>query len=103
VYCRCLMFAISPRDHEQINDVETDPLSTLHTSTAYVELQKRFFEMSKRIKQGKTLRRPAVVLDCFAGIGSAVVALKKLGISSEKIVHIEHDKVATHVCNQWHD
>lgn len=32
----------------------------------------------------------------FAGIGSGIVALKRLGIQMQTIVHVEHDPVATH-------
>jgi hypothetical protein len=32
----------------------------------------------------------------FAGIGSGVVALKRVGISMKKIIHVEHDHVANH-------
>jgi site-specific DNA-cytosine methylase len=39
----------------------------------------------------------------FAGIGSGIVCLKRLGIAIEKIIHVEHDKVATHVYRCMHD
>jgi site-specific DNA-cytosine methylase len=39
----------------------------------------------------------------FAGIGSVIVCLKRLGIAIEKIIHVEHDKVATHVYRCMHD
>jgi hypothetical protein len=32
----------------------------------------------------------------FAGIGSGIVALKRLGINMKKIIHVEHDPVANH-------
>jgi hypothetical protein len=44
-----------------------------------------------------------VVLDCFAGIGTAIVVLKKLGIKIRKVIHVEHDKIATHVYRHNHD
>jgi site-specific DNA-cytosine methylase len=39
----------------------------------------------------------------FAGIGSAIVSLKRLGVAMAKIIHCEHDKVATHVYKYNHD
>ena len=39
----------------------------------------------------------------FGGIGSSIVALKRLGISISKIIHVEHDKVANHVFRWNHD
>ena len=32
----------------------------------------------------------------FAGIGSGIVALKRLGIPMKRIIHVEHDPVANH-------
>jgi hypothetical protein len=32
----------------------------------------------------------------FAGIGCAIIALKRLGIAMKKIIHVEHDAVANH-------
>jgi hypothetical protein len=32
----------------------------------------------------------------FAGIGSGIVALKRLGIPIKTIIHVEHDPVANH-------
>jgi site-specific DNA-cytosine methylase len=34
--------------------------------------------------------------DMFAGIGSGIVALKRLGIQMQTIIHVEHDPVANH-------
>ena len=44
-----------------------------------------------------------VVLDCFAGIGTSVVALKRLGIKIKTVIHVEKDRVATHVFRWNHD
>jgi len=41
-------------------------------------------------------------LDLFGGIGSGIVALKKLGLPITKVVHCEHDPVATYVCQHNH-
>jgi hypothetical protein len=34
--------------------------------------------------------------DMFAGIGSGIIALKRLGIPMKTIIHVEHDPVANH-------
>ena len=39
----------------------------------------------------------------FAGIGSGIVSLKRLGINIKKVIHVEHDKIATLVYKQNHD
>ena len=39
----------------------------------------------------------------FGGIGSAIVAMKFNGIAIKKIIHVDHDKVATHVHRWNHD
>lgn len=39
----------------------------------------------------------------FGGIGSAIVALKRLKIAMCTVVHVEHDKVARHVYKWNHD
>jgi site-specific DNA-cytosine methylase len=41
--------------------------------------------------------------DMFSGIGSGLVSLKRLGIKIRKVIHVEHDKVATHVYKTNHD
>jgi hypothetical protein len=43
-----------------------------------------------------------VVLDCFAGVGTGLVALKRLQINVAKVIHVEHDKVASHVYKTNH-
>jgi len=56
-------------------------------------------------KQHDELRKAAgpkrqggiVVLDCFAGQGTGLVALKKNGIRVKTYISVEHDKVAVHV------
>jgi hypothetical protein len=40
-----------------------------------------------------------VVLDCFAGIGTIIVVLKRLGIKIRKVIHVEHDKIFTKIVN----
>jgi len=55
------------------------------------------------LKTGKLLRNSAVVLDCFAGIGSGVVALKQLGIAIHKVIHVEQDLISSYVYRVNHD
>lgn len=54
-------------------------------------------------RRRKGPRRAAVVLDLFAGIGTGIVCLKKQNIAIKRIIHVEHDKVATHVYRSNHD
>jgi hypothetical protein len=35
--------------------------------------------------------------DMFGGIGGSIVALKRLNIGMSRIIHVDHDKIATHV------
>jgi site-specific DNA-cytosine methylase len=44
-----------------------------------------------------------VVLSLFGGIGTALVALKRLDIDIKRHVHVEHNSVATHVVRNNHD
>jgi hypothetical protein len=46
---------------------------------------------------------PVFFQNLFGGIGTSIVVLKRLGISIQKIIHVEHDKVATHVFRWNHD
>lgn len=75
-------------------------LDLLNTNAQYVENQKKF---EKVVLQRKHNLRPAVVLDVFAGVGAAMVVLKRLGIGMSKVVHVEHDEIANHVVRHNHD
>lgn len=75
-------------------------LDLLSTNEQYLENQKEF---EKVVQQRKDNLRPAVVLDVFAGVGAALVVLKRLGIDISKVVHVEHDEIATHVVRRNHD
>lgn len=83
---------------------ETDeienPLDLLNTNEQYIENQKKF---AKAVQKRQNDRRPAVVLDVFAGIGAALVVLKRLNIAMSKVVHVEHDEIANHVVRRNHD
>ena len=47
--------------------------------------------------------RSAVVLCLNAGVGSATVSLKSLGIHVGKMIHVEADRIAQHVFRSNHD
>ena len=71
----------------------------LHAKPEYISHLEKF-----RLKQSKARTKPlskAVVLDLFGGIGSAIVALRRLNIDIKKVVHVEHDKVANYVYKYW--
>ena len=55
------------------------------------------------METGRQEKKAAVVLDAFAGIGTGVLCLKRLGIDMRKVIHIEHDKVATWVYQVNHN
>lgn len=60
-------------------------------------------KVAKAVNLDDEFKPKAVVLDLFGGIGSALVCLKRLGISISRVVHVEHDKVANQVYNHWHN
>jgi hypothetical protein len=79
---------------EELKEEEKDlEMFKLETSPDFMKIKRDFI---KRIEQ-KTINHSLVVLDLFAGIGSAAVVLKKLGLPIRRIVHVEHDPVANYV------
>jgi hypothetical protein len=79
-------------------------VSILHTNRHYHQsIEEPFQKLAQEVEDGTRQRRSLVVLDMFAGIGTAVVALKRLGLDISKVVHVEHDKIATHVYRYNHD
>ncbi len=72
----------------------------LRTNRGYAMCEKRFRHKQAKAKQ-ETQSKAAVVVDLFAGVGSAVVVLKRLNIAISKIIHVEHDKVANYVYKYW--
>lgn len=50
----------------------------------YTKRAQRFRTRIKSMDEGKTDRKGATVLECFAGIGSGTIALKRLGIEIVK-------------------
>jgi hypothetical protein len=63
----------------------------------------RYHKLVQDVKSGRSARRGCVVLDCYAGVGTGVLVLKRLKIQVAKVIHVEHDKVATHVYRSNHD
>ena len=86
---------------EHNDDQLEHPLDKAETHNE-AELQSIKFE-NEGCKRQRGSVRPAVVLDVFAGIGTGIVCLKKLKIAIRKVIHVEHDKVATHVYRTNHD
>lgn len=86
-------------------DGDEHPRSRLETNADYfpgvVKPYKALCEKVQEIEESN--RQRVVVLDAFAGVGTGVVALKRLGIDIAKVIHVEHDKVATHVYRWNHD
>ena len=90
----------------------TDSQTVLCTSKQYL---KRVLEPFNQLQQNRNVRNTEdgedmkinmdgiVVLDCFAGIGTALVVLKRLNIKIKTVIHVEKDKVATHVYRWNHD
>lgn len=53
--------------------------------------------------QAKRAKAKANVLSLFSGIGSGILALKRLNISIGNLVVVEHDSVAEAVCSSHHN
>lgn len=76
----------------------------LRSNAEHVEgIEKPFKELVKQIEGGEVERDGVVVVDMFAGVGTASVVLKRLGIKIKKVIYVEHDKIATHVYRFNHD
>lgn len=85
-------------------DGDAHPLDRLLTHNDYIAgIVKPFDDLMQSVEAGKTPRRSVVVLDAFAGIGTGIVVLKRLKIDIAKIIHVENDKVSTHVYRWNHD
>lgn len=83
---------------------DLDALDLLRSNEGYSHGIEKTFRMfcQDRMKQPNA-RWGAVVLDCFAGVGTALCVLKRLEIEIQKIIFVEHDKVARHVYRFNHD
>lgn len=95
--------------------IHLDPTDVLQSSVEYMENLKSFTDLPKRgaavvlvstisghgwVYTGTLIALTKLLdpidQDVFAGIGSGIISLKRLGIDMRKIIHVEHDKVATH-------
>ncbi|KAL7577334.1 hypothetical protein ACA910_002071 [Epithemia clementina (nom. ined.)] len=83
-------------EESEYSDGSEDKIEGLNSDMEYCSHRNFFNQLSSR-------HRSAVVLDVFGGVGTAIVVLKRLGISMSKILHVENDKVATHVYRSHHD
>lgn len=77
-------------------EVEADKLLS---NEDYVQHVVKDFHVRTRRKMKDGL----IVLDLFGGVGTALVVLKRLKIPIKKIIHVEHDLVATFVNRMNHD
>ena len=86
-----------PQESEfDITNSSSNPITLLDANTEYCRNREWFQRLP-------IVHRSAVVLDLFGGIGSGQLALKRLGIPLARVIHVEHDKLATHVCRSNHD
>ena len=94
------------RESRSDNDLAlAAPESQRWTDETAVAVHKRFQQLCKARRENPTsnLKREAVVLEVFAGIGGATVALKKLGVALKTVVVVEHDRAAVAVHRANHD
>ncbi|GAX09310.1 hypothetical protein FisN_32Hh006 [Fistulifera solaris] len=78
-------------------EVEADKLLC---NPAYAEhVMKAFHEETKKGPRKQGL----VILDLFGGVGTALVVLKRVKLPIKKVIHVEHDLVATFVSRMNHD
>jgi hypothetical protein len=75
------------------------PLDIWSTSPKVAEIQKHH----QTLQTENYTSDKCVVLEMFGGIGSGAVALKRLGIKIDKLVHVDQDMVASHVARYNHD
>jgi hypothetical protein len=79
-------------------------LQLLQTHPHYRDaIEKPYEKLCEEVKKDEKKLRPAVVLDAFAGVGTGILVLKRLGIAMKKIIHVEKDLVASHVHRYNHD
>jgi hypothetical protein len=78
-------------------EVEADKLLS---DPAYAEhVMQAFHEETKKGPRKEGL----VILDLFGGVGTALVVLKRMKLPIKKVIHVEHDLVATFVSRMNHD
>jgi len=63
----------------------------------FVTKQKDFKERVDAVKTGRIQRKGATVLDLFAGLGSSIIALKRLRIKIDKGMYCARASQAVHL------
>ncbi|KAL3777988.1 hypothetical protein ACHAW5_003268 [Stephanodiscus triporus] len=91
--------AIENTTHPEPEHENSTEVAQGTNSVTIVEGNSEMFQQSLQTRR----KRHAVVVCINAGVGSAAVALKGLGIRCEKMIHVEADRVAQHVIRSSHD
>ena len=92
------------RESRSDNDLALPaPESQRLTDKAAGPVNKKFHRLCQERKINPHLKREAVVIEVFAGIGGATVALKELGVALKTVVVVEHDRAAVAVHRANHD
>ena len=81
--------------------VEKDANALRYTDQRYLEFKRKYNEIKE--ERSKSCKKSAVVLEVFSGIGSGVLALKRLGIAISTLIVVEHDPIAAFVCKSNHE
>jgi len=90
-------------------DHDAHPIHVARTHLNYGQMETNFRvhqeqqQLPAKMRQIQYSSWPATVLDLFGGIGSGIVALKRLRMAMHKVIHVEHDKVANHVHHYNHN
>lgn len=77
-------------------------MSQLKVCPDYVQASQKMEEIQNMYLKDSFDER-FVVLDLYAGIGTGLVVLKRLGIHISKYIYVDQDKVARHVFRTNHD
>jgi 16S rRNA G966 N2-methylase RsmD len=77
-------------------------MTVLQTDQRYLDFAKEFYAVEQENLE-PTSRRKMTVIDAFAGIGSATLCLKRLGLGMDTVIFVEHDPVARFVYEQHHN
>lgn len=91
--------AIENTTHPEPEHENSTEMAQGTNSVTVVDGNSEMFQQSLQTRR----KRHAVVVCINAGVGSAAVALKGLGIRCEKMIHVEADRVAQHVIRSSHD
>ena len=93
----CEAYELSRKNINRKDFQEVNPAHIPRTSEDYIAAVVKPFQRLKKIKQEESTRQGITVIDVFSGIGTAVLCLMRNSISIRKVIHVDHDKVATHV------